>query len=631
MRKALCFVVAAAIASSLLIGCGGSSGAPVITTTTRVLAGFVYAKGNALGAGPDVVITSSATPPSGYFAPSSGTVTLSVANGSLTRSPDAEPFDMSVSNAIVVTAVAGPNTSVDVDGSSILLNGAAKTLTSYSVNLGPIGLSGTVDLITSPDAPSYTPGPPVALQYTINGNAPVNPKELFIAGASAGSGGNRTLSMVALDSNGVINPAATFTVTPSTIGVTTSGTGSSITLSPGTAAASAPEGDLTVTVQLVGSNVTGVFNANFSYGTIANANITVTPGAAQLLWNTAGVEATTSIDVHVVNQFGANVFGRTVTLTDPGKVAANTWVTQAGATAFTAASGPSDATGHFATTLTAPVSAVAGGGLNLTPKGNNSITATVGAASNSATVKVIRPLSSVTIVGPTRVDVGTTTPAVSGTVGAYYHPIAAVDVDTASAPLADYPSLTLTYTVTNGAGGAPFGNTGDQSVPTVATAAILAGAGNENRVVAGNTAGQYAVQVTGGVPNPSNIVATDVYGDPTKIFLSPDTNTVNVIPGALGNYSGSTGSQLAATFTLKDSAGHTLPSGEVTFTSTFTLQGLTGGNVTTGGSNVSGFTLTFGPNDGLLTIALNSGIWNGLSGSANRPFNFSKNIGHDSN
>jgi hypothetical protein len=629
MRKALCYVVAAAIASILLIGCGGGGGTPVVTTTSRVLAGFVYAKGNGLGGGPEVVITSSANPPSGYFAPSSGTVTLSVANGSLTRSPDAEPFDMSVSNAIVVTAKAGPNTSVSVDGSNIVLNGVAKSLTSYSVDLGPIGLTGTVELITSPDAPSYTPGPPVALQYTINGNAPASPKELFIAGGSVGNGGNRTVSMVALDSNGVINPAATFTVTSTTIGVVVSGAGSSRVLSPGTAAASAPEGDTTITVQLDSSNVTGSFLANFSYGTVGNANITVTPGAAQLLWNTAGAAATVSVDVHVVNQFGADVFGRTVSLTDPGKVSANAWITQAGATAFTAASGPSDATGHFATTLTAPVSAVAGGGLVLTPKGNNSITATVGAASNTGNVKVIRPLSSVTITGPSRVDVGTTTPATSGTASAYYHPTAAVDVDSASAPLADYPSLSLTYTVTNAVGGAPFGNTGDQSLPTVSTAAILAGAGNENRVVAGNTAGQYAVQVTAGVPNPSNIVATNVFGDPTKIFLTPNTNTVNVIPGASGNYSGSTGSQVSASFVLLDSAGHTIPGGELNYTSTFTLAGSTGGNVSSGGANINTFTLTFGPNDGLLTLALNSGVW--ASAGGNRPFNISKIIGHDNN
>jgi hypothetical protein len=587
----------------------------------------VYAKGNSLGSGPEIVITASANPPQGYFAPTDGTVTLSVANGVLTRAPDSEPFDMSTSNAIVVTATAAPNSSVGVSGSGLELNGVSKSMTGYSVNLGPQGLTGTVETIESPDAPSYTPGTPVALQYTINGNAPTDPSEDFIAGAPAGSGGNRTLSLIALDSNGVVNPAATFTVSSQTAGVVVSGSGASRTLATGTAASSAPEGNSTITVALDGQNVTGSFLATFSYGTVGT--ITVTPGAQQLLWNTAGAAATTTIDVNVKNTFGANIFGRTVTMTDPGKVAANTWITQAGATAFTAASGPSDPSGNFSTTLTAPVSAVAGGGLNLTPKGNNAITATVGSTVGFATVKVIRPLNSVTIVGPTRVDIGTTTPATSGTASAFYHPIAAVDVDGASAPLADYPALSLTYTVTNGAGGAPFGNTGDQSLPTQATAAILPGAGNENRVVAGNTPGQYAVQVTAGVPNPSNIVATDVYGDPTKIFLNPNTNTVNVIPGAQGNYSGSTGSQVSASFTLLDSAGHTIPSGELNYNSTFTLAGSTGGNVTSGGANINSFTLTFGPNDGLLTLALNSGVW--ASAGGNRPFNISRVIGHDNN
>ncbi len=626
MRKAFLLFGIAALAG-ILGGCGGGgSSAPVITTTTRVLAGFVYAKGNALGAGPEVVVTSSANPPTGYFAPSSGFVTLDVANGTLTRSPDSEPFDMSISNAIVVTAKAAPSSSVGVTGSNIILNGNAKTLTSYSVDLGPIGDTGTVETIPSPAAPSYTPGAPVAIQYTINGSAPASPKELFVAGAPAGNGGSRALSIIALDSNGVINPAATFTVTSTTIGVTITGTGASRTLAPNTAGNSAPEGDTTITVQLDSANVTGSFLANFTYGNVGL--ITVTPGASSLLWNTAGVAATTSVDVLVTNTFNAPMFGKIVALTDPGKAAANGWITQAGATVFTAASGATDTTGHFTTTMTAPVSAVAGGGLNLTPKGVNTVTATVGASNGTATVKVIRPLNSVTIAGPSRVDVGTTTPG-SGLTSVAYQPTAAVDVDGASAPLADYPALSLTYTVVNTAGGAAFGNTGDNSLTTTSTSAIMGGAGNGNRVVAGNTAGVYTMQVTGGVPTPSNLVTTQVFGDPTKIILSPDTNTANVIAGALGNYSGATGATQAATFTLKDSAGHTIPAGEVNYTSTFTLQGLTGGNVTSGGSNVNSFTLTFGPNDGLLTLALNSGVWSAASG--NRPFNISRSVGHDNN
>lgn len=621
--KRFCSFIAILVVGGLLAGCGGG-GSSSPTTTTRVLAGFVYAKGNGLGSGPEVVITTSANPPSGYFAPTSGTVTLSVANGSLTRAPDSEPFDMSVSNAIVVTAKAPPSSAVAVSGSGITLNSNPKSLTAFNVNLGPISDSGTVEPFSSTDAPSYTPGTPVALQYTIDGNPPANPKELFVAGAAAGSGGDRTLSAIALDSNGVINPAATFTVSSATNGVLISGSSPSFTLSAGTAANSSVEGDTTMTVQITGQNITGSFLANFTYGTVGT--ITVTPGGTSLLWNTVGVAATTSIDVAVTNTNNVAMFGKTVTLTDPGKVAANVWITQAGATAFTAASGATGTTGHFATTLTAPVSAVAGGGLNLTPKGTNVITATVGASNGTANIKVIRPLNTVVLAGPARVDVGTTTP---GSGAASYAPTSGVDVDGASAPLSDYSSLTLTYTVTNTAGGASFGNTGDTSLTTTSVAAIMAGAGNENRVVAGNVAGQFTIQITGGVAIASNIVTTQVFGDPSKIFLSPDTNTVNVIVGALGNYSGSTGSTLNASFVLKDSANHTIPAGEMNYTSGFILQAGTGGNVSSGGANVNTFTLTFGPNDGLLDIDVVSGTW--ASGGGNRPFNISKTIGHDSN
>lgn len=612
-------VLITATGSVLLTGCGGSGSSNV---TTRVLAGFVYAKGNSLGSGPEVVVTSSANPPTGYFAPTSGTVTLSIADGTLTRSPDSESFNMASSNAIVVTAKAVENSTVGVSGSNILLSGTGKTLTSYNVNLGPVSQTGTVEVIPSPTAPSYTPGAPVTLKYSIDGNVPTTPKELFVAGAPAGGGGDRTLSMIGLDSNGVINPSADFTVASTTNGVTVTGTGPSVTLSAGTAANSSVEGDTTISMNIVGVNVTGSFLANFSYGTVGS--ITVTPSANSLLWKTAGAASTVTVATLVKNTFNAPMFGQTVALTDPTKVTANTWNTQAGATAFTAASGATDTTGTFSTTLTAPVSAAAGGGLTLTPKGDNTITATVGASSGTATVKVIRPLNTVTIAGPSRVDVGTTTPSTGS--GAFTV-TTGVDVDGANAPIADYGTLNLVFTVTNTAGGASFGNAGDTSSKTTSASAILAGAGNENRVVAGNVAGQFTIQVTGGVTTPSNTVTTQVFGVPTKVLLSPNTNTTNTIAGALGNYSATPSTVISSTFTLLDSAGHTIPALELSYQSFFILQAVTGGNVTSGGNNVASFDLTFGTTDGLLDIDVFNGTW--ASASGNQSFNISRTIGHD--
>ncbi len=621
----ICFGIALAILAALLTGCGGSGGGTLITTTSRVLAGFVYAKGNALGSGPAVVITNSATAPTGYFAPTSGTVTLSVANGSLTRSPDAEPFDMSVSNVIVVTAVAAPSSTVNVTGSNLVLNGVSKALTPYSVNLGVLALSGTVEVIPSTDAPSYTPGPALTLKYTINGNAPTTPKELFIAGASANSGfGPKSLSLVGLDSNGVINPAATFTisngaVTPS---VLLSGSGAAYTLSPDSAANSAPEADNTFTIALVGGNGQSTMDTNFSYGTITT--VAVTPAATSIVWKTSGVVNTMAVNTVVTNQYAAPMFGKTVTFTDPGKTVANVWIAAQG-NAFTVTSGVTSTTGTVANTLSAPTSAVAPAA-NKTPKGANTLTATCGAVVGTTSVKVIRPLNTVVITGPTKVYVGTTTPATSLTNGAYLIDANGVDVDGDSAPLSDYPAGTFTYTCTNTAGGATFGNTGDTGVTSTSVSA-LTGA-NSNQVVAGATAGKYTMQVTGGVLTPSNIITTDVYGGPTKIFLNPNTNTTAVIAGASGNYTGAQGAIINPTFSFLDSANHPVPAGEVTYTSQFAIDGGTNGNITSGGSNVGNFTLTFGNNPGLIHLVITNGTWSPSVGGS-FAFNVSKNVGHD--
>ena len=619
----ICFGIALAILAALLTGCGGSGGGTA-GQTTRVLAGFVYAKGNALGSGPDVVITSSANPPSGYFAPTSGTVTLNVADGTLTRAPGQTSFDLSVSNALVVTAVAAPSSNVNVSGANIMLNGAAKSLTSYAVGLGVIALTGTVELITSPSAPSYTPGTPVALKYTINGNAPAAPKELFVAGAAANTGfGPRTLACVGLDSNGVINPAATFTLAGSAaVGIVTGGATPSFTMAPDTAANSAVEGDSTFTVQLVGQNVTGNFVANFSYGTVGA--VAVSPSASSLLWKTAGAPATITVGVTVTNTLGGAMFGKTVTLTDPGRTAANVWIAGQG-NAFAATSGVTDTTGSISTTLAAPTS-VAAVAPDVTPKGSNTLTATCLTVSGTGIVKVIRPMKTVTITGPTKVYVGTTTPATDPNNGAYAISSTAIDVDNLSVPIADYPAASFTYTCANVAGGATFGNTGDTGVTTTSVSALVNA--NSNQVVAGATAGKYTMTVTGGVLVPSNSITTDVYGGPTKIFLSPNTNTTNPIAGASGNYTGVHGTITNPSFTFLDSANHPVPGGEVSFTSQFTIDGATNGNITTGGLNVGNFTLTFGNNPGLIHMSITNGTWSPAIGGS-FAFNVSKNVGHD--
>ena len=182
--------------------------------------------------------------------------------------------------------------------------------------------------------------------------------------------------------------------------------------------------------------------------------------------------------------------------------------------------------------------------------------------------------------------------------------------------------------MTNTLGGGPFGNTGDPGARTTAVAAIMGGAGNGSRVVAGNVAGEYGMRVTGGVVTPSNTVLTQVVGIPSKIFLNPNTNTTNPIVGALGNYSGIQGATIPASFVFLDSYGHSIPGAEVSFSSIFSVDAFTGGNITSGGSNVSNFTLTFGANDGLVHLTTTGGTWSPSTGGS-YPFNLSKDIGHD--
>ena len=136
------------------------------------------------------------------------------------------------------------------------------------------------------------------------------------------------------------------------------------------------------------------------------------------------------------------------------------------------------------------------------------------------------------------------------------------------------------------------------------------------------------MQVTGGVVTPSNVVTTEVVGIPAKIFLSPNTNTTNVIAGAQGNYSGVQGATVNSSFQFMDSFGHLIPNGEVSFTSLFSVDAITGGNITSGGSSVSNFTLTFGANDGLVHLITTGGTWSPSTGGS-FPFNLSKDIGHD--
>ena len=102
MRRTLLLGSVAAVAGSVLVGCGGSSSGTNLNNATRIAVGYVYVRQNNWPqASPSVIVSQSSIAPSGYAAPDAGTVTMTVPDGTITRSEDTENFNMSTSNVIV--------------------------------------------------------------------------------------------------------------------------------------------------------------------------------------------------------------------------------------------------------------------------------------------------------------------------------------------------------------------------------------------------------------------------------------------------------------------------------------------------------------------------------------------------
>ena len=94
MRRTLLLGSVAAVAGSLLVGCGG--GGTNLNNATRIVVGYVYVRQNNWPqATPTVIVSQSSIAPSGYAAPDAGSVTMNVPDGTITRSSDTEVFSMS--------------------------------------------------------------------------------------------------------------------------------------------------------------------------------------------------------------------------------------------------------------------------------------------------------------------------------------------------------------------------------------------------------------------------------------------------------------------------------------------------------------------------------------------------------
>lgn len=617
-------IVLAALVFALLVGCGGSSGPGAFVS--RLVVGYVYVTGNAGTGSPDMIISPNSTPPDGYFAPTAGTVTIAVTNGTITRAPDSENFSMAASNAVV--AAVRQNVApfqFTVSATSVALDGTSKSFSASAVGMGtPVDNDTT--LAMNIGAPSYTAGPPAAIEMLLrdrNGDPgsstnPFTDPETATVGMFF-SGNSYDTAVVVSDEDGTAISGLTITVTSSDPTLVVAA-GMLLTPVTGTGVAAGP---VTITVGVTtASGLTGEFTGDFDYGTATN--MAVAAAASTLEWEEdgggAGVVNSTTVTGTLTNQYGAPIPGATVNWTDPAKVTGTDWNAPVGGTAFDVISNVTGNDGMTpAVTFSTPVPADGVlPGANKFPKGDSNVTATSGAASGFDTVTITRPLGSLTITGPSRVDIGNVTPA---TGSQSYQLTGAVDVDLdAVTP----PSGAQNWAVANMQFADPVGNTGDSSLGSTAASSIGLTTGI---LTAGGVAGQTDVTCTIGT-TVSNVISTQVFGVPSKIVFTPDT-LVSAIPGALGEYLfGTVGQQQVFSFVLQDSAGHSVPLGEYAgFNSVATIQALTGGSITAGGTDVSAFTITCGTVDGLFTITT-SGTWSGLFGGVGS-INLSRDTGQN--
>jgi len=529
---------------------------------------------------------------------------------------------MESSNALVCTVTGAPNANFSISGSGLEYNSSGRTLTTFSGNLGALPADGTV-LTLSNGSTTYTPGPAAAVKATIDGVAPTDPTYHFIAGDPV-----RSLAVVALDASGVITPA-TFTVTPSGVAagsVSVGGSGNAFTLTAGDMTDTV--GALAIDLTPSAGNATGSISADFALG--APAAVTLSSVDSSVLWGTvapAVANTTTTVTATVKNQNNLALPGVAVTFANP-KAPSNTWSASPG-TCFTAISngGDTDASGQVTATFNPPDAkdAVLTAGEKLA-KGDSSLTATSGSVTSTAVVVAVgRPLGSIVIGGPSRLDVGTLSgdpSAIGATTSTSFLITGAQDVDTDSVPV---PAGSPTWAVTNvDLSGNNVGNTGDSGASSSSVSTINASTG---RVTAGNSAGQITVNVTIGSTT-SNDVTTEVYGIPSRIFLAPDT-AASAIPSARGEYLfANVGDTQPFSFAFKDSAGHSVAPGEVSgLSSIATIQALTGGSITTGGSGVVNFTVTCGNVDGLFTLTV-TGNWTGPKGGTGS-INLNRSIGQN--
>ncbi len=590
-----------------MVGCGGSSNNN-LNTATRIAVGYVYVRANNTPqATPAVIVSTSSVVPSGYAAPTAGTVTMSVADGTITRDSDSENFNMATSNVVIarVTSRSSGDPSFSLSFSGMQLNGESKTApATTSFDIGG-GTDNTVYPI-SLNSPSYTVGAASSMRVLIK-----DPSALYggdeqnrfgapadVIGnatgdsglvASASAGDQYEVAVLLHDANGVLIPGTTFSVADS---------------SPDgpTAAAVIPSGSL---IQVVGGGTDGAeveltftspqapgmavhYTSFYSFGTAGNFSAVFSAPAdpASVIWPDGaprpdrGLPAgTVNVDFIVNNGRGIPVSGQTVNFQvrdarevgTPAVFPGNDWPAPATGPCTSADSTITTGGGIGSVAFFTPSPAAGNSAFNsLNIKYGTGCKLDVMIGSTVLATKVItvtRPLSALVTQGSSRLDAGTasqTNPNNSSS----FRVTGATDIDTQNIAA---PVGTYTWTLTPNSAGS-VGDPDNVSPRSVAIPTISGSAtGSSIQVLAGDNSGSFTT-VASFNGTDSNTLTTQVYGPPSKVLV---TRT----PGA-GGLTGTAGSSEVLTVSFLDGFGHDV-------TSETTVTGKTGSIVSSPGGQLT--------------------------------------------
>lgn len=654
MRRIFLLSSVAVATGSVMVGCGGSSdAAPVGNTATRVVAGYVYVRQNTVpNTTPTVIVVPSSTAPSGYAAPTAGTVTLSVADGTITRDADSEAFNMASGNAIVanVTSISSGTPTCSLSFSGLQLSGENK-IDGSSPSFSMAGTANTV-LALSYNAPgTYTPGAPASMKVLIKDPSSFyGSDENFRFGApgdiigsasgdaglcpSSSAGDQYDVAVLLYDANGVLIPGTTFSVADASPSGPTA-TAVSFASSKIAVAGGGVEGaqvDLTFSSPDA-PGMTVNYSTVYSYGNTANfaAVFSAPSDPATLVWPVSGGANTAAIAGVLNNGRGIAVPNQTITwkvrdarATGSAVFSGGTYPSAAAGTILTSPSATTDGAGNFSATFNTPTPAAGNSAFNsLNIKYADGVKVDVLAGTNingTKKVTITRPLNSLTIAGVSRMDTGTTSPS-SGS--GQFRVTDAQDVDAQSVTIPTINSWTLNNVPADPDGAGPTlpftaGNADDTSVRSQSNAGFSGPTGLTASITAGSNAGQFTVTATSGSVT-SNTLTVDVYGVPAKMLVSPSPTSTGL--------TGTAGTGQTVTVSFSDSFGHAISGSELTYsTKTGTILSSGAGNINFPPLNNLTYVIT--PTaSGTMTASMRvSGSWTGTAGGATQTFDITRNL-----